>query len=121
MRPKKARPELTGLNGARSLDGAILSQWKVEQGHLVRKQTQPTEDLLLDSNAELRKNPGALRPLSFMGLELRIPELHYLRLVKKYPDLNSPDGLTRRNAWRKFMASAEADPYRVHDRVRVRG
>jgi hypothetical protein len=102
-------------------DGELFAQWRIEQGHLVRTVTQPREDRILDANRELRKAPGALRPLSWAGLELSIPELHYYRLVKKYPELASRDGETKTRAWRRFLASSEADPYRVRDRSLARG
>ena len=99
-------------------DGAILSRWKFEGGKLVRKQVQPLEDTILDFNAELQKNPGALRDLTSMGWELNIPELHYHRLVKAHPDLGCPDSSIRTAAWRKFIGSSESDPYRVRSRRR---
>ena len=36
-------------------------------GVLTHKQTQPTEDLILTRNAELRKNPGVIRDLGAQG------------------------------------------------------
>lgn len=102
-------------------DGVLVTQFKMEQGHLVRKVTQPSEDLILRQNQALRNEPEAVRPLSFMGSELRIPELHYYRLIKKYPELNSKDSTTLSKAWRKFLASAEADIYRTHHRSKARG
>ncbi len=99
-------------------DTSLRATWKVEQGHLVRRLTQPDRDAIMDANAELRKNEGALRPLSFAGLALRIPDLDLMRLWKKYPDLKAPDAATRRAAWLRFIGSAEADPYRVQDRKR---
>lgn len=78
---------------------------------------QPSRDLILQRNQELRKNPDAIRKLESMGWELSIPEADYYNLRKKYPDLASPDGMVRTLAWKSFLASAESVPYRVRDRV----
>ena len=101
-------------------DGELLGNWRIVDGQLVRTLTQPREDLILEANQELRKSPDALRPLSFMGWELSIPELNYYALVKKYPELGVPDHDTRFRAWKKFLGTSEADPYRVRDRRRAR-
>ena len=91
------------------------NQWMISAGKLFRRQTQPNRELLLERNAKLRRE-GGLADLTFAGLELRIPEIDYYQLRKKYPDLNAPDGEIRTKAWRRFAASSEADPYRIRDR-----
>jgi len=101
-------------------DGVLLHQFRMEGDTLVRKQTQPNQDKIKNWNKELRKNKGALGHLSFGGLELNIPEVDYEALVIKYPDLRCKDSLTRTLAWTKFMATSEADPFRVRDRRRKR-
>lgn len=101
-------------------DGVLLDEWRWSGDTLVRKTTQPNQDVIKNFNAELKKNPGALGHLSFGGLELNIPELDYLALVKKYPNLRHTDGETRTTAWTVFMQSSEADPYRVRDRNKAR-
>ena len=77
---------------------------------------QPSRKMILERNAELRKNPGALNNMEMMGLELTMPEEDYWTLVRKYPDLKSSDPTVRTVAWRNFMGSREADPYRVRER-----
>ena len=99
-------------------DGAILSTWKVEQGHLVRRQHQPNHGQILQFNRELQKNVGAVRDLSFAGWTLQIPENDLYELWKKYPELNSPNGDERTLAWKAFIRSSEADPYRIRPRQR---
>ena len=44
-------------------DGVIKSEFLTHIDEVCHKQTQPTEPLILARNAELRKNPGALRDL----------------------------------------------------------
>lgn len=104
----------------RESDGELFADWRIQQGNLVRRIRQPREDLILDANAELRKNPDALRTLPGMGWALCIPELHWLRLRKTHPELFAPDATTQQKAWHRFIASSEADQYRIRDRRRQR-
>ena len=53
--------------------------------------TQPSEELILERNAELRKNPGALRDLSFGRQVASIPMVVYDKWMREYPKLRSPD------------------------------
>ena len=104
----------------RRFDGELLASWKVEDGKLVRRMTQPREDRILDDLSEIRKSPDALRNLEWAGWELSIPELHFHRLVQKYPELQAPDREICLKAWKRFLGTSEADPYRVRDRRRLR-
>ena len=75
---------------------------------------QPTRELILNRNAELRKNPGAIKPLSGIGmLEATIPLEDWHDLQAKYPDLAASDNETQQTAFTKFLNSREADIYRV--------
>jgi hypothetical protein len=53
-------------------------------------------------------------------MSLRIPELDYAIITRRFPDLMSPDHEIKRRAWVKFAQSSLADPYRVTDRSRAR-
>ena len=101
-------------------DGVLFADWKVEGDNLVRRVQQDTRHIL-EFNSEIRKNPDALRSLEWGALALQIPELHYWRLVKKYPDLIAKHAHTKTQAWMKFLNSSESAPYRYHDRSRARG
>lgn len=90
-------------------------EYRMEGGVLVRRQTQPNEQQLLERNAKLRRE-GGLADLTFAGDQLRIPEIAFYALKVKYPDLAAPDGEIRTKAWKRFYASSEADPYRVRDK-----
>jgi hypothetical protein len=83
------------------------------EGKVHRRTSQPSADLILNRNAELRKNPGALRDLSFGRLVLNIPVNDLEMLERKYPELRSPDSTERTAAWARFTASAESAPYKV--------
>lgn len=98
----------------------LRHDYKVSGGVLIRTETQPDENRILQANQEVRRNPDALRNLSFAGLELRIPEIAYYALRKKYPELNSPDAEIRTKAWRRFLATSEADEYRMRPKRRAR-
>ncbi len=67
---------------------------------------------ILERNQRLQ-NERVLRDLSFGRMALSIPELDYAHLVRKYPDLASPDGEIKQRAWAKFCASSESAPYKV--------
>ena len=95
-------------------DGVLERHIEVDSNGLARSCIlQPTRNLILNRNAELRKNPGAIKPLSFMGLELTIPLEDWHDLKSKYPDLGSSDTETQQKAFNKFLSSREADIYRV--------
>ena len=88
----------------------------MQAGKLRRRLESVGRHAILDENAELRKQPEVLRDLSFMGLSLQIPEPDLYTLWARYPELRAPDKMTKRNAWLRFITSAEADPYRVRQR-----
>ena len=100
---------------------SFLRNWCVEAGKLKRRLELPGRVAILEDNARLRNEPEAMRDLSFAGLSLNIPEPDLYALWRKYPDLNAPDTMTKRNAWLRFIGSSEADPYRVRNRTRNRG
>ncbi len=67
----------------------------------------------LHQNAELQKNPDALRDLDWARWSMSIPELDWHHLKIKYPDLASSDHGIYNAALAKFTASSESAPYRV--------
>ena len=99
-----------------STDGVLVRDVIIDSDGIHGRLSQPTRDLVLNRNAELRKNKDALNKLESMGWELSIPTADYYALRKRYPDLASKDGLTRTLAWKRFMGCRECDPYRVRDR-----
>ena len=100
---------------------SFLESWCVKAGKLQRRSELAGRRFILDENAELRKQPEALRTLSFGQMALQIPSPDLRALWRKYPDLNAKNAATKRNAWLRFIASSESDPYRVRDRSRKRG
>ena len=99
-------------------DGVIrkTEYWDNDGHTLLTQSYQPGRDAILNQNAELRKDPGALRKLETIRLELTIPEIDMPVLKGLYPGLAATDSNIRNQAWNHFMNSSVADPYRVRPR-----
>lgn len=100
-------------------DGTAGSELIVENGVAYLRRFQAGRKAHLEFLNELRKNPGALDHLSFAGWELSIPEVDLKMWKELIPELDSLDRETRMRAWKWFMKSEHADPYRVRERQRV--
>jgi len=82
------------------MDEVIRSKFHFQEhtGILTKEMTQPTEDIILERNAELRKNPGALRDLGegseggSWGRQIAsIPEVMFEAALRNGFALNDPD------------------------------
>ena len=97
-------------------DGVTVSKYRYHAADkkIYREIVQPDRDLILANNAELRKNKGVIRDLSFGRLAMRIPhvDMHYLK--KKYPVLTDGDEHAVVKFWLKFVNTTEAEPYKVY-------
>lgn len=100
-------------------DEVFRSEWHVDahDGVVHRNLTQPTEDLILKRNAELRKNPGALRDLSFGRLAASIPMNLFEKAIRDGYQLNSPDKETRQRDMRRFLLTPEGQTCLVREGV----
>jgi hypothetical protein len=78
---------------------------------------QPSRPLILDTMAELRKAGGAPDRPGLGRWALSVPFEDWVRLREKYPDLASTDAKVKSRAWLKLIASPEAAPFKVRDRV----
>ena len=97
-------------------DGVIRTrQWWEGEATLITEKYQPSKDAILNDNAEIRKNPGALRTLDSMQWALQIPTVDYDKLIKCNPLLSHPDADIRNKAWKTFISSDESLPYRVRE------
>ena len=95
-------------------DGSILQKICTqahEPGRLVVQNTQPSEDIILQRNRDLRNSPGAIRDLSFGRWIATIPEITLLEWTKKYPELQK--GAPSRDRQRKLMQLL-SDPANRH-------
>ena len=99
-----------------SLHDDLRTRVWFEHGHIVRENYQPTRKAVLEETRELR-NLGVTFDVPFGRVALNIPQLDFQRLIKIYPDLNSPDGHTQTRAWRKFIRSSESKPYRLSEKI----
>ena len=83
-------------------------------GVLTHKQTQPTEDLILTRNAELRKNPGVIKDLGSQGEGgtwgrnvASIPFIMYEAAIRAGFELNSGDGEHRSKELFRYLKTDE--------------
>ena len=78
--------------------------------------TQPTEDLILKRNAELRKNPGALRDFSFGRMAASIPLNVYEKALRDGYQLTCTDAQIRQKEIFRFLQSEEGKKCLVQDK-----
>ena len=79
------------------MDQVIRSDihYQEHTGELTHKTSQPTEDLILARNAELRKNPGVIKDLgtqsgeSFGRQVASIPFIMFEKAIRDGYDLNN--------------------------------
>ena len=83
-------------------------------GELTHKQTQPTEDIILNRNAELRKNPGALRDLGqgeaggSWGRQVAcIPVITWDRAIRDGYDIANKDADVAGMEMNRFLQTVE--------------
>jgi hypothetical protein len=74
---------------------------------------------ILNLNKELRNLTDPLGHSPWGSIILQIPELDFYVLVKRYPDLMSPDAEISTRAYDKFLRSPESLPYRVRNTDKV--
>ena len=107
------------------MSGVIRSQFFMDQatGVLTHKQTQPTEDIILARNAELRKNPGAIHDLGAQGkdgtwgrLLASIPEIMYNRAIRIGFELNHKDQDHAAAEMQRFLATSEGKKCLIRDK-----
>ena len=86
------------------MDEVIRSDihYQEHTGVLTHKTTQPTEDLILERNSELRKNPGVIKDLGAQSPGgtwgrgvASIPFIMYDKALRDGFELNSGDGKNR--------------------------
>jgi hypothetical protein len=96
-------------------DGVWRSDFKIvpHEERIYRKLSQPERGRILAHNAELRKNAGVIKDLSFARHSLTIPLEDYEVLRKKYPVLDHGSQAEQQQFWLKFLKSSESLIYRV--------
>lgn len=83
-------------------------------GELIGQQTQPTENIILSRNSELRKNPGALRDLGqggeggAWGRQIAsIPAIMFERAIRDGYDLTNTDAKYAAKEMQRFLATSQ--------------
>ena len=96
--------------------------WQPHTEKLTAETFQPTEDLILARNAELRKNPGSLNDLgqgneggSWGRQVATIPEIMFNKAIKDGFDLMSTDTQRAAREMQRFLASTEGKMCLVQD------
>lgn len=97
------------------MDEVIRSDihYQEHTGVLTHKTSQPTENLILERNAELRKNPGVIQDLgkqsngTFGRMLASIPFIMYERAMRDGYELNSGDGEHRSKELFRYLKSDE--------------
>jgi len=101
--------------------GIIHSLFKFEGDTLVHKTTQPTEDLILGRNQELRKNPGSMNDLGGKGDNswgrqvASIPIIMFEKAIRDGYQLNSKDGKHAEKEMFRYLQSPEGRTCLVRD------
>ena len=92
---------------------ALKSEIYGEGSSIVHRTSQPTEDLILDRNAELRKNPGAIKDLGGKGDQswgrqiASIPFITYNKAIKDGFQLNHSDVQIAEKELFRFLKTPE--------------
>jgi hypothetical protein len=90
-----------------SFDGVIKSEFLTHIDEVAHKQTQPSEGLILARNAELRKNPGAIRDLSWGRLQACIPYNMFEKDIRDGYKLNHLDGKEAAKEMARYLLTPE--------------
>ena len=85
-------------------------------GKLTRVLSQPSEEIILNRNKELRKNPGAIKDLSFGRMVGSIPLNDWEMLCRKYPALTRGDSKQMQAQLMKILNSEEGKKYLVQEK-----
>ncbi len=82
------------------------------ESRLYIRKSQPDRDRILEHNKQIRENAIAGQ-CEFGQPELRIPQLDYDNLCKKYPVLVIGTAEDKRKFYLRFLKSSESRPYRL--------
>lgn len=104
------------------MDSVIKSEvhYQDHDGTLTHKTTQPTEGIILDRNAELRKNEGSIRDLgagqeggSWGRQVASIPFIVYEKAIRDGFQLNSKDKDLAGKEMHRFLSTPEGQMCKV--------
>lgn len=101
--------------GPALFDGVVESSLNLDHsgdGFTVARIDKQDCSEILKHNQEML-DAGGSQSGSFGKVELCIPFLVLEKLKRKYPDLKSQDREIRLKAWKRFISTAEAKPWKV--------
>jgi hypothetical protein len=90
-----------------SFDGVIKSEFLTHVDEVCHKQTQPSEGIILARNAELRKNPGAIRDLEWGRMVASIPMNMFEKAIRDGYQLNNNDADVAAKEMAKYLQTTE--------------
>jgi hypothetical protein len=105
-----------------TFDGVIKSEFLTHIDEIAHKQTQPSEDLILVRNAELRKNPGVLYDLGeqeghpWGRMVASIPMNMFEKAIREGYALNHPDATTSAMAMMNYLLTPEGKACLVQEK-----
>jgi hypothetical protein len=94
-------------------DGYINEIRIDEHGVAHHRRLQPNRKAILEQNAELRKNKGAIRNVDGMRLAADIPLADIQMLDKFFPGIANPGHPDYKYQMRRFLQSPASAPYKV--------
>jgi len=90
-----------------TFDGVIKSEFLTHIDEIAHKQTQPSEALILARNAELRKNPGAIKDLEWGRMVASIPMNMFEKAIRDGYKLNHKDSDVSAKEMARYLQSTE--------------
>ena len=102
------------------VDGKIVAQ---RLARATNHRGAPARKSVLELNQTLREAKHQMGHLDIGSIMMQIPEFDFYVLMRRFPELNSPDQTENANAWEKFLRSPRSEQYRVRkgDGKRKRG
>jgi hypothetical protein len=91
----------------------LIQSLSLEDGKVLSEVYDPNRNAAMGYIADMRSSAD-IQDMSWGRWQLSIPELDLMLLKRKYPELNSKDNDMKTRAWKRFLASSESKPYRVH-------
>lgn len=106
------------------MDEVIRSDihYQEHTGVLTHKTTQPTEDIILTRNAELRKNPGVIQDLgkqsgeSWGRMLCSVPFIMYEKAIRDGYELDATDKQFRSDELFRYLKSEEGKKCLVQEK-----
>ena len=74
-----------------TFDGVIKSEFLTHIDEVAHKQTQPSENIILARNAELRNNPGSIKDMEWGRMVASIPMNMFEKAIRDGYALNHYD------------------------------